>query len=417
MSELRDALSLNLLRSIGALGVARALGIIFGFGTTIVWTRLMPPDTFGEFKVVVAAITFVSGFCLLGTAQAAIMAAAKNHDGSLAPLLRHKLMANVLGGVALLAIAAYYALWPLNAKAVAYGLIAAAFLFPLYNTSDVWMYWANGKSRFGEVALGQTISAALSLAAIFAAALFEIGDLWAIVVIYFTALTAINIAMLGRSLARRANSSVDFEAIAFGRHATVAMMFTSLLSLDVIIVNHFYSPQVVAEYVIALQFPDQLKGVLGLLAQVVAPRLYAANSLAESWQDMRRPFLLLCGAMVLVGVAGFFMLPPLTTWLFTERYADAAEYGKWLWLSLACTNPITTYIGTALIATKKPIFLYGPHVGYSLLLVALYFALVHIGLGGMVMARIVASVCLAGFYILAFVYLRNQDLRSEATPA
>ena len=120
---------------------------------------------------------------------------------------------------------------------------------------------------------------------------------------------------------------------------------------------------------------------------------------------------------VLVGIAGFILLPPLTTWLFTERYAEAAEYGKWLWLSLSLTNPITTYLGTALIATKRPIFLYGSHIGYSLLMVALFLALVHAGLGGMVMARIVGGFCLAGFYVAAFLHLRKQGLRSEAKPS
>lgn len=417
MSASRAILSFDLLRNVGALGIARAFALLFGFGTTIVWARLMPAETFGEFKVVLAAAIFVSGFCLLGTGQAAIMAASRDNDGSLVPLLRHKVLANVAGAGALLAIAAYYGLWSSNSQAVAYGIAAAALLFPLYNTTDIWMNWSNGKRRFGEVAMGQALSALVALAAILVAAVLNVGTLWAIVAIYLAALTAINLVMLARSLARRSNGKVDVAAIAFGRHATVAMMFSSLLSLDVIILNHFNPAHVVAEYVIALQFPDQLKGLLGLLAQVVAPRLYAASSLSENWQDMRRPFLMLCGAMVLVGIAGFILLPPLTTWLFTERYAEAAEYGKWLWLSLALTNPISTYLGTALVATKRPLFLYGPHIGYSLLMVALYLALVHAALGGMVVARIVGGFCLAGFYVAAFLYMRRQGSRGETRPS
>jgi O-antigen/teichoic acid export membrane protein len=393
-------------RSIGWLGAARAFGMLCGLATTVIWARLMPPEVFGEFKVVIAAITFVSAFCLLGTAQAAIMAAAKNQDGSLALLLRHKLFANAAGSIALAGAAVYYGFAPAGSQAIALGLLAAALAFPLYNTTDIWMSWANGKSRFDEVASGQAALSLLALAAIGAVALFGIEQVWIVMLVYLGALAGVNVAMMTRAAAQRTNADIDRLLIAYGRHATVAMMFGSLLALDVVILNHFHSPADVAVYVIALQFPEQLKGILALLGQVVAPRLYAVGNLAQSWQSLRRLFWILYSTTLVIGLVGFLALPPIMDLLFGAHYAAAADHAKWLWLALACTNPITTYLGTALLATRQKMFLYVPNIGFPLLLLALYMTLVSYGVEGMVLSRIIASVTLAAFYVSTFVFLR-----------
>jgi O-antigen/teichoic acid export membrane protein len=174
----RSILRSDLFRSIGWLGTSRAFSVLCGLATATIWARLMPPELFGEFKVVMATIAFVSGFCLLGTSQAAIMAAAKNQDGSLALLLRHKFMANVAGGIAVVGTAVYYGIAPTGSRTIAFGLLAAAVAFPIYNISDIWMSWASGKARFDDVAIGQAAVAVVALASIGAAALLKIESLW-----------------------------------------------------------------------------------------------------------------------------------------------------------------------------------------------------------------------------------------------
>lgn len=403
----------SVIRDIGYLSGARIFSAICGLAVTVVWAQLMPAELFGEFKVVIAAATFISAFCLAGTAQAAIMAAAKNQDGSLILLIRHKLIANVGGSGTLACAAAYYGFSPDGSLSIAFSLLAAALAFPLYNLTDIWMSWANGKSRLKEVAFGQCAVALLALAAILIAALFRSEYLWLVILYYMGALAGANVTMTVRAAAQRSNADIDHSIIGFGQHATVAMMFGSLLSLDVVILNHFYSPQEVAIYVIALQFPDQLKALFAVLGQVVAPRLYSAKNIREAWQSLNRSFWMLYGAMIFLGIVGFIALPPVTELLFGARYAESASYGKWLWLTLALAGP-TTYLGTALLATKRPIFVYLPNIGYPLLLTGLYLLLVGDGVAGMTLARIIATVTLACLFTAGFFYCLYEQRRLDA---
>jgi O-antigen/teichoic acid export membrane protein len=183
-----------------------------------------------------------------------------------------------------------------------------------------------------------------------------------------------------------------------------------------VILNHFASAAEVAMFAIAMQFPEQLKTVFSVIGQAASPYIYRSTSVVETWKTLRRPFWLLCGFMAAVGVAGVFVLPPVTRWLFTDRYAVAAEYGKWLWLTLALTGP-ATFLGFALLSTKRKFFLYAPNVMFPILQVSLYVCFARGGVHGMVTARIAASVGLFALYIISFWIRYRSELRSlEKSP-
>jgi hypothetical protein len=138
--------------------------------------RFLPVETYGEFRTALSVISFVSTFCLLGTAQAATMAAAQGRDGSLIPLLRQKLLANGLGGVGLAAAAAYYAGSYGNAPGIAAGLLVGAVVFPVYNVADICQSWVNEKARFAEQAAGESDCPA-HLGAVAGGAVLGVGHL------------------------------------------------------------------------------------------------------------------------------------------------------------------------------------------------------------------------------------------------
>lgn len=405
---------LTLGRILGAAGwlvAGQAFGSVCALATTVVWARLMPAETFGEFKVLMGIIGFVSAFCLLGAGQASIMSAAKYADGNFLLILRSKIMTNLIASLALAACAAYYAWSQSSSLNVALALLAAAFLFPIYNTTDVWMAWINGKGRIRELALSRAIVAALGAGAIFVAAIMGVGQLWIIVLVYLGALATQSAVRVMRVLARLSNDVVDPSIITFSHHSSFAMAFTSLLSLDVVILNHVYSPQDVAIYVVALQFPDLLKRMYSVLDAILAPRIYSARGFAAMWKDIRVYFLTITAGCIAVGAVGFYLLPPLTILLFSSRYAQAAEYGRWLWLAVACCGA-TTLLGSAVLATKKPFFVYAPNIGYPICLAALFLLLVGDGVAGLTWARVIAVVALAAFNVAGFIYCLRASQKS-----
>jgi len=409
--NLRERLKLNgLTGGASLLFAAQAFGLICALGTTVLWTRFMPVDLFGEFRVVMGAVGFVSAFCLMGTSQAALMSAARDADGNLLPLVRAKVIANSLASIVLCCAALYHVWGPPKSVSLALGLFTVAVLFPLYNVSDVWMSWINGKSRLVDLALSRSVASAIGVVAIALAVVLSAQQLW-LVCLLFVGLTAVqSIWGLAHALRLRANDRADTTIPAFGVHSSIAMAFTGLLSLDVVALNHLYSARDVAIYAVALQFPEMLKRLFSALNAAVSPKIYAAPDFESLWSQIRGAFLVITAGCIAIGVAGFLVLPPLTILLFSEHYAAAAEYGRWLWLVVACVGS-TTLLAPALLATQKPFFVYAPYVGYPLVQAILFAVMVSGGIGGLTLARIVGVVVLGLFYIVAFIYcMRARDI-------
>jgi O-antigen/teichoic acid export membrane protein len=170
-----------------------------------------------------------------------------------------------------------------------------------------------------------------------------------------------------------------------------------------IILNHVYTPRDVAIYAIALQFPTQLKVAFSVFGQALAPKIYEAETIEVAWHAIRRQFWELTIVASVTGVIGFLLLPPLMTLLFTDRYSEAAEYGRWLWLTTALFGS-TTYLGSALLTTKQPAYLYIPNIGYPLVLIALYVLLIPYGVSGLIIARMVAIVAMASYFVGGFLF-------------
>lgn len=405
--------NLPALRGVGMLGVAQVMASLLGMATMAVWARFMPVDLFGEFRVVLSIATFIGAFCLQGTGQAAMMSAAQGKDGNLWPLIRAKLLANLLGSVALLVAAGYYTWGPEASTTLALGLLAAAFCFPLYNCNDLWQAWINGKNRLSVLASSRIVNSFLAFAVVALAAWLQLDALWLILTLFLLAQAAQNVQILITEWRQRQNSTADQSLIDYGQHATIAMTFTSLLALDVVLLNGVHDAQQVAIYVLALQFPQQLKAIYGVLGLVLNPRIQSAPSVAAAWRAMRRPFWMITAMMVVLGIVGYVLLPPVMLLLFSERYADAADHARLLWLSLALAGS-TTYLGSALLLTKRPIFIYIPVTGFAVLSLALYGLLVPYSVDGMIWARVIALLALAAFYLGGFLYCLRQSEKTHA---
>jgi O-antigen/teichoic acid export membrane protein len=229
-----------------------------------------------------------------------------------------------------------------------------------------------------------------------------------------TALSSLLMAMVGlpamaslliviHILGQRTNAEVDIETIRFGLHTSFVVFLTSLANTDTIIINRYLSPADVAIYSIALVFPKQVKSLYGVFGQLFAPRIYEADSVTEAWDYLKKKLVVLVGVFTLIGVAGFFAIPIFVPLLFSQRYASAVPYTKWMWLTLAMTGP-TVYLGNILRAQQKVSFVYIYSVTYYSLLFVAYLALVRFGVFGMALARSLMYVVSALIYGLSFLY-------------
>ena len=397
----------------GVLVLGQAVTMITGLLTNVIWARYMPQETYGGFKVVFNFVNIVGAFCLLGTGQAALMSASQKMDGNLRQIIRSKLLANVGGAVLILLASGYYAFWDQSSPGIALALVVAATFFPFYNIADIWTAWLNGRSSFFKLSQSRILTSVMPMVGLAGAAVAGIIELWSIVLIYFVVLVVQNAFMISQIYSTRENERKDPSIISLGRHASVAMLFGSLLGLDVVILNHKFSANEVAVYAVAQVLPDLMKSLFSVCTQLFSPSIYAGQSLFEFWRGFRSKFIILTLVFSVLGIIGFFILPKATTLLFSDNYIRSAESSKWLWLSTAVFGS-SSYLGLALISTKRKFFTYATYVGYPVTLMFLYFWFSNYGIKGMVGARILAGCVLCGFYCFSFWLMLKLPPRNES---
>lgn len=369
----------------------------------------MSKDLYGEYRVILSVLSFIGAFCYVGMGQAALMSATRGFDGNFTPLIKTKLWANMLGAAAILLAAIYYATIRLEVG-VAMGLLAAALLFPISNLVDGWTSWLNGKSSFRELSVGRVSLSFLSPISLLLVILAGARDLWIIVTITFFATGVLNLLMLRRAAKKRISAQSDQDTMSYARHATIALAFGSLLSLDVIILEHFHGAAEVATYAVALLLPDQLKVGFGLLNQAMAPKMYGTASFRKLLRELRPVFYKLVFVSLIIAAIGFFVFPYAIKTLFTEKYGLAGEIGKWLWVFTALTAPINTFLGAAIVSRQHAGRTYVGSVGYSAILLGFCFAFLPDGAAGFVHARVATYFVTVLFHLGTIWWL----LRKEA---
>ena len=376
------------------------MSIILGLISSVIWARMVPVDTYGHYKVILSWIGIISSFSFSGFSESLRISAAKRYDGNLLKILKIRGGITLLGAIVLGAAAFFYRA---SQPALAAGLFLAALLFPLYKLQDIWLSWLLGRGKLNRWSFYQIGISVLQMVGLVAFAATGLTALPNLLIAIIGVPSLISLFIMVSILRGRTNRDIDRETIQFGLHASFVIFLTSLANTDTIIINRYLSPADVAVYAIALIFPKQIKSLYGIFGQLFAPQIYKAESVAEAWDYLRDKFVILMGVFVLIGVVGFVAVPIFVPMLFSERYASAVPYAKWMWLSLAVTGP-TVYLGNVLRAQQKVKFVYGYSIAYYVLLFGAYLILVRFGLTGMVLARSAMYIISALIYVVGFVY-------------
>jgi len=402
------------LLTLGNLGVAEVLLIVLGIGSNSILARGVSPAIYGEYQLVLSFVGIVSSFCLTGLSESLTISAARRYDGNLLRITGLNLAVTVLGALALAGVAVYYRS---SQPTLSLGVAAAALLFPLGNLATIWPPWLIGRGRLGLNAGLQVALSAIGVGALAVFALLQRIALTELVLMVMGLQAVFSLVVVLCLLARRTSEVSHPQTVVFGLHATVASLLGGLVLTDKLIINSRLSAADVAIYTVALVFPTQIKSLYGVFNQMLAPAVYKAGSVAAAWKYLRKRLAVLVVVFTAVGAVGFVAIPVFVPLLFSQRYAVAVPYGKWLWLSLAVTAP-ATYLANVLRAQRKVRFVYVSSLGMPVVAFALYLALVRYGLAGIVVAKIVSQWCAVALYVGAFLYhLRQPSSRGAGVAA
>ena len=395
------------------LGASQVISIFVGLISGVLITRNVSTEIYGQYQVVLSLIAVISSFCLNGMGQSITISAARRYDGNLLRIMKLKFGAYFLGSVALIVSGIlYYQSQP----SLAYGIFAVALLFPFYKLQGIWPVWLKGRGKLNCLALFSIAISLLSLTVLVILVFSNNISLHFLLARYIGVPLLFSIGILIYILRNRTNTLEDDDTIKYGLHVSAAYFLGGLVSSDKIIINNYLSASDVAIYAVALTFPLQIKTWYTIFNQMITPNIYKANSVAEAWKYLKNKLAIIILFFLLLGLTGFIVLPILIPLLFSDRYAAAVPYGRWLWLSWALLIP-ASYLGNVLGAQKKVGFVYGVSIGHPILQFVLYMVLIVYGLPGMVLARIITRLTLAVVQVGAFFYCLSEERRNSQSLA
>ena len=233
------------------LGASQLLSILICLVTTVIWTRTVNPEIFGQYKVILSIISFVGTFTFLGAGQSALMSASSGADGNFPILAKKKLLFNLFGSFVLILFAVYFS-FVSPKPSISISLIIGSLIYPIYNLSDIWYSWLNGKKRFKSLASQRFLTAFIAL---LSSVLFCFTDKTSVIisiVIYMVLISIQNIFVFSDCHRTTINSIVDKASLRFGSKASFAFLFNSLLSLDYVLFNRIFPVDQVALYAVVL---------------------------------------------------------------------------------------------------------------------------------------------------------------------
>ena len=103
--------------------------------------------------------------------------------------------------------------------------------------------------------------------------------------------------------------------------------------------------------------PNLLKVFFDVSNKLFIPRFSKFNTIVEVWSWIKKFYIFIIVFYILCGVVGFFLLDYIIVFFFSEKYADAAIYSKWIFLSMALAIA-ASYLSQIMIYQKKTKYVY-----------------------------------------------------------
>jgi O-antigen/teichoic acid export membrane protein len=336
---------------------------------------------------------------LTGMGQALQISSAKQYDGNFIPICFRKALFSFIGSLILLGFAYYYR----EQIDICYALGLLALVFPLIQFHSVFQPWLNGKKSFNLLVASQISFAIIPLLSLLSLLALAKTDLLSIV---FTTsiLKILLICGFGFFVLKGLKNSIkNSETIVYGYHTTTAMLFGWMIATDKLFLENNGTIEDVAVYSVALLFPNQIKALYSVINQMIIPQITGASSVREAWAYLKPRYLKIILLFSCIGIIGFFAFPIVIPFLFSDKYVEAVQYAKWLWLVLSIQAPCT-YLGNILRYQKKKACIYIFEISIPVVMIILYFFLSQYGIFGIVVSKIFCNIFAAVLYITSFGY-------------
>lgn len=390
---------------LGGLSIAQLIIFLLGLLSSILLTRYFSTEIYGQYQLVLSFFAIAGTLSLPGLGESLSISAAKGYDGNLHVIVMLKTGASLAASLGLIIFAWTYGF---QDNIITQGVVCVAALFPFIQLSTLRQPWLNGKGWFRWLISTNIMVPSVQIVILLLLIWFHRKNLIDLLMWRQGAIALLSAFFILLFFKQRTSSLKDWETIKYGFKVSAVALLGCLPQFDKFIISKYLSITEVAIYSVAMIFPSQVKVLYTIFNQVFLPNIAGASDVREAWKYLRRNFINLYLFFILTGILGFLLLPCLVPLLFSTKYIESVPYGKWLWLTLCLTAPIS-YLGNILTLQKKINFVYITNVSHKVLVLVFYLIFIRYwGLWGMIYARIAINIFTPILYIYFFKYYLNK---------
>ncbi len=372
------------------LSLSHVCAVLLGFILTVCFTRFTGKEFYGQYQFILSVIYSLMFFTLPVMGSVIAQSVARGFDSSFVRGTKFRLKCSILGSIALVLVALWFiyvsprSFWPV--------FVLAAVFFPVF-ALDGFSGFLIGKKRF-DLASKYSLLFHFVLTIPMIAAVVLTKNLFVIFLCFFGATALMNILFYFKARGMVKSKKEEAGFLHYGLHLSLIEVLTIIAAqFDKLILSYFMGLENLAIYVVAMAFPEQLKGLMRLSINLLLPKFSTRRVLYD-----QRKILYAFIISGLFAVVGFLLVPFLLPLFFSEAYAGSVWFSQVLFISTVFVLPGFIFF-TALQAKKRVSELYRYNTAYSVFsIVLLLFLVPKFGILGAILSRVVTTV-FSTFYL------------------
>lgn len=376
---------------------------------TVIYTRLVTQQVFGEYRFYFAALAFFTILSMPQIPTAVVQAVARGYHGCFRQGFRAMLRFSFLVTAAFLLGAAYFfftdqvRLWPY--------FLLTGLLFPLFHPFRIYIGYLHARERFREASLALTVETLASFAASLAVMLVspEAGHVWMAYLLSRILVRITFFLLIRRRYPETWSGTADAGAVKYGVHLTMSDFLPGLLtSSERVIITFLAGLDGLAIFSVARTIAKPAEPVMRPITRLFLPRLSKKRNAADSYSGLVRKLPALVGATVLLNLVGFLLVPWLFSILYPPSYAAGIPVARVLFIGqfVVVAN---TLLRNFLTAHKRTVELYSINLfPQALAIVGMFVLFPLAGLVGIAFAVVARNYLLfSGFLAGSWLFSRR----------
>ncbi|PIR84926.1 hypothetical protein COU16_00195 [Candidatus Kaiserbacteria bacterium CG10_big_fil_rev_8_21_14_0_10_47_16] len=387
---------------------SQVISSIAVFGFAVLVAHLLPKEVYGQYKYIIATVTFIFAFSLTGIGTAVFQSVARSFDGALSSGFWLNIRWSIFAFLGAFMFFIYY--FSQGNNTLAFGILIGGSLSPLLMSANLASTFLTAKKDFARDAIYfGTIETLFSIGCLSIAILLTQNPL-ILVAIYFSSNTIATLLLYFRiqHVYTPDITRTDPDMENHAKHLSVMNILTMVAgSIDQILLFQFVGPVELAIYNFAIAIPDQTKGPLKAFNSMVQAK-FVNRTNNEILSGMKNKMVWIFFASTCFIILYIVLAPYFYTFFF-PNYTDAIFYSQIYVISLLALASIPADM--YLVAKKRIRYQYIQNIILSLFkILSVVIGVMFWGLLGIIIAR-VASRLFAGLlsYTLYYISVSRAD--------